>query len=300
LAYLIGIDETISIVTQPPSAHLAGFIGLMAFTGIFYGVFARFREQACVAVCPYGRLQGVLLGKDSIVVAYDFLRGEPRTRWRKGDREAQSGRSDCIDCKLCVHVCPTGIDIRNGTQLECVNCTACMDACDHVMEKVGRPKGLIRYSSLTAIREGTQRLFTSRVFGYSVVLTALLALLSFMVFTRSDIEATVLKVPGTLFQTDAGGRITNLYNIEFVNKTFDPIELQLKVLAPRGAVLERVSGAEGPVPPNGLLKGMYLVKMNKEDITSARITVEIGLFEGTRLVESVKTKFIGPVSARRP
>jgi polyferredoxin len=175
-----------------------------------------------------------------------------------------------------------------------------MDACDHVMEKVGRPKGLIRYSSLTAIREGTQRLFTSRVFGYSVVLTALLGLLSFMVFTRSDIEATVLKVPGTLFQTDAEGRITNLYNIEFVNKTFDPIELQLKVLAPRGAVLERVSGAEGPVPPNGLLKGMYLVKMNKEDITSARITVEIGLFEGTRLVESVKTKFIGPVSARRP
>jgi cytochrome c oxidase accessory protein FixG len=300
LAYLIGIDETILIVTQPPSAHLAGFTGLMAFTGIFYGVFARFREQACVAVCPYGRLQGVLLGKDSIVVAYDFLRGEPRTRWRKGDREAQSGRSDCIDCKLCVHVCPTGIDIRNGTQLECVNCTACMDACDHVMEKVGRPKGLIRYSSLTAIREGTQRLFTSRVFGYSVVLTALLALLSFMVFTRSDIETTVLKVPGTLFQTDAEGHITNLYNIEFVNKTFDPIELQLKVLTPRGAVLERVSGAEGPVPPNGLLKGMYLVKMNKEDITSARITVEIGLFEGTRFVESVNTKFIGPVSARRP
>jgi polyferredoxin len=175
-----------------------------------------------------------------------------------------------------------------------------MDACDHVMEKVGRPKGLIRYSSLTAIREGTQRLFTSRVFGYSVVLTALLALLSFMVFTRSDIETTVLKVPGTLFQTDAEGRITNLYNIEFVNKTFDPIELQLKVLNPPSALLERVSGAEGPVPPNGLLKGMYLVKMNKEDITSARITVEIGLFEGNRLVESVKTKFIGPVSARRP
>ncbi|MBY0433272.1 MAG: cytochrome c oxidase accessory protein CcoG, partial [Cyclobacteriaceae bacterium] len=143
MAYLIGIDQVRLIVTQSPLEHLPGFLGLTAFTFIFYGVFAYFREQACIVVCPYGRLQSVLLVKDSIVVAYDWLRGEPRGKLKKN--QVAEGHGDCIDCKLCVHVCPTGIDIRNGTQLECVNCTACIDACDDVMLKINKPKGLIRY-----------------------------------------------------------------------------------------------------------------------------------------------------------
>ncbi|MEQ9169287.1 MAG: cytochrome c oxidase accessory protein CcoG, partial [Fulvivirga sp.] len=151
MAYLIGYKEVINIVSQPPTAHLSGFIGLTFFTFIFYGVFSYLREQACIAICPYGRLQGVLLDKKSIAVMYDWLRGEPRGKIKKNSDEQPKG--DCIDCKLCVHVCPTGIDIRNGTQLECVNCTACIDACDEVMVKINKPKGLIRYASYDSIKE---------------------------------------------------------------------------------------------------------------------------------------------------
>jgi len=160
MAYIIGIKETLAIVQHSPSGNLAGFIGLIVFTGIFYGIYAKFREQACIAVCPYGRLQGVLLTKESIVVAYDWLRGEPRGRLKK-DLTTQVNTGDCIDCKLCVHVCPTGIDIRNGTQLECVNCTACIDACDDVMIKIGKPKGLIRFASYNSIKEGILKIINA-------------------------------------------------------------------------------------------------------------------------------------------
>jgi len=139
MAYLVGIDRVAQLVKSSPVENVAGFTGLIAFTGIFYWLFAYFREQACTVVCPYGRLQGVLLSKESIVVAYDWIRGEKRGKIK--NNQIEEGKGDCIDCKLCVHACPTGIDIRNGTQLECVNCTACIDACDHVMDKVDRPRG---------------------------------------------------------------------------------------------------------------------------------------------------------------
>jgi cytochrome c oxidase accessory protein FixG len=295
MAYLIGIEEVKIIVTQPPTEHLGGFIGLVAFTGIFYGVFAWFREQACIAVCPYGRLQGVLLVKDSIVVAYDWLRGEPRGKLKKGEVEATNG--DCIDCKLCVHVCPTGIDIRNGTQLECVNCTACIDACDEVMVKVGKPKGLIRYASYTSIKEGIQKLITPRVIGYSFVLLALISFLSFMVATRSDIETTILKVPGTLYQRGEDGTISNLYNVEFVNKTFDEISLDVKVDSPPEAVLSRVGEQEIVVPAGEMAKGVFFIKIPADQVKDAKTVVMIGVYRDGKQIEKVKVKFIGPVKS---
>ncbi len=225
MAYLVGMREAQEILREPLSNHLGAFIGLAAFTLIFYGVYARFREQACTVVCPYGRLQGVLLVKDSILVAYDWLRGEPRTKLKKSPLLSHEKKGDCIDCKLCVHVCPTGIDIRNGTQLECVNCTACIDACNEVMVKIHKPKGLIRYSSYNAINEGKTKLLNLRVAGYSMVLIALLSLLVYFISTRQDIEMTVLKAPGTLYSKTDDGQITNLYNIEFINKTFDDVSL---------------------------------------------------------------------------
>lgn len=295
MAYLIGIKEVKEIVSQSPSEHMAGFIGLVIFTGIFYGVFAYFREQACIAVCPYGRLQGVLLVKDSIVVAYDWIRGEPRSKLKKHETTITEKQGDCIDCKLCVHVCPTGIDIRNGTQLECVNCTACMDVCDDVMTKIHKPKGLIRYSSYTAIKEGAQRLFTPRIAGYSVVLTALISLLSYFIFTRADIETTVLKVPGTLYTKTDDGQITNLYSIEFVNKTFDDISLQVKVESPSQATFMKIGDQNILVPKGGILKGMIMVKLPESAITSMKTVIELGVYQADEKVETVKAKFIGPI-----
>lgn len=166
LAYIIGMDAVVSIVTEPVSMHLSGFTAMILFSFTFYIVFARLREQVCTTICPYGRLQGVMLDNKSLVVAYDFVRGEPRGKIQKPKPQSSSLAlslledspakttavlGDCVDCKLCVHVCPTGIDIRNGTQLECVNCTACMDACDDVMRKVHRPEGLIRLDSIEGI-----------------------------------------------------------------------------------------------------------------------------------------------------
>ena len=297
MAYIVGLDETLAIVQDNPMNRPAGFIGLMAFTAIFYGVFAKFREQACIAVCPYGRLQGVLLVKESIVVAYDWLRGEPRSKIKKNEVKADQG--DCIDCKLCVHVCPTSIDIRNGTQLECVNCTACMDACDDVMVKINKPKGLIRYASYNSIKDGVQKLINPRLIGYTIVMIGLLSLLSFLIFTRSEVETTVLKVRGTLYQKTDDGYITNLYNIEFVNKTFDEIEVTLKVESPNTAVLSRVGNQAEVIPAEEMLKGVYFIKIKPEDLTSARTDVVLGVYRDGKKIETVSTKFLGPVSVKK-
>lgn len=294
MAYLIGVEQTIHIISHSPSEHSAGFAGLMAFAVMFYGVFAKFREQACIAVCPYGRLQGVLLVKDSIVVAYDWLRGEPRARIKK-EHAGEPKKGDCIDCKLCVHVCPTGIDIRNGTQLECVNCTACIDACDEVMLKINKPKGLIRFASYSSIQNGVQKLITPRVIGYTMVLIALIGVLGFTVITRSEVETTVLKVPGTLYQRADNGFITNLYNVEFVNKTFEEVKLHAQVESPTNAEIISVDGKDMVIPAGGSANGIFFIKIPATEIVSARTLVLIGIYRDGKQLETVRVKFIGPI-----
>ncbi len=294
MAYLIGYKEVINIVSQPPSAHLSGFIGLTFFTFIFYGVFAYLREQACIAICPYGRLQGVLLDKKSIAVMYDWLRGEPRGKIKKDATEAPKG--DCIDCKLCVHVCPTGIDIRNGTQLECVNCTACIDACDEVMVKINKPKGLIRYASYDSIKEGVKGLFNNRVKAYSFVLLILISVLFTALITRSEIDATILKVPGQLYQKADDGQITNLYNIHLINKTFEPAVVTLRIIGHDKAEISKVGGGDIIIEANSLAEGIYFIKMPAEEIETAKTSLTIGVYKGEVLVDEIDTKFLGPVS----
>ncbi len=292
MAYLIGLEETLAIVQTSPLEHLAGFSGLVAFAAIFYGVFARFREQACTAVCPYGRLQGVLLSKDSIVVAYDWLRGEPRGKLKKQEERTLG---DCIDCKLCVHVCPTGIDIRHGTQLECVNCTACIDACDDVMLKINKPKGLIRFASHNSIENGIKKIITTRVVAYALVLVALAGVLSFMVFTRSEIETTMLKVPGTLYQRSEDGKIINLYNIEFVNKTFEDKSLELKIEYPSSALLQQTGEGVLLLPAEGILKSVVIIQMPEDELQATSTEVRLGVYHGGEKIESLTTTFIGPI-----
>ncbi|MBT1689066.1 cytochrome c oxidase accessory protein CcoG [Dawidia soli] len=296
MAYMIGTDQTLAIIGQSPLDNLAGFSGLAAFTVIFYGVYARFREQACIAVCPYGRLQSVLLTKESIVVAYDWLRGEPRGQLRK-KHTVEAPKGDCVDCKLCVHVCPTGIDIRNGTQLECVNCTACIDACDDVMLKVNKPTGLIRYASASAIEKGSTKIFTPRLMVYSGVLLVIIALLGFTLATRSDVETTVLKVPGTLYQKPGDGYISNLYNVEFINKSFDDVPVTVRVESPSFAKLQKVDGKNILLPAEGLLKTVFFIRIPEDEIKTARTVVYLGIYhrDTGKLLGNAKVKFIGPV-----
>ena len=297
MAYLIGAEGVVEVVSKPPSHNWAGFAGLAGFTGVFYWVFAYFREQVCVAVCPYGRLQGVLLIKDSMVVAYDWLRGEPRGKISKG--EIKEGKGDCIDCKLCVHACPTGIDIRNGTQLECVNCTACMDACDDVMTRVNRPKGLIRMDSHNGIASGKKFGLNPRLAGYSAVLAILLGILVFLLVTRADVEATILRVPGTTYFEQEAGFVSNLYNVQFVNKTFDQMDLRINIFGIEGARVRLVGAQDIVVKPSEQIDGVLFIDLPREYLSESQTHVTLELYHGDNLVDKISTNFFGPVIINR-
>ncbi|MGB0892308.1 MAG: cytochrome c oxidase accessory protein CcoG, partial [Flavobacteriaceae bacterium] len=222
LAYLIGGDTVIDYITGNPLDNIGTLISLIIFTSIFYFIFTWFREQVCIIACPYGRLQGVLLDNKTINVAYDYVRGEKekgRAKFKKNEDRSETGKGDCIDCKQCVHVCPTGIDIRNGTQLECVNCTACIDECDNMMVNVGLPKGLIRYASEENIAKKLPFEFSPRIKGYSAVLLILISIFIGMLFLRNDVEATILRLPGQLYQHKENNIISNVYTFKIINKT---------------------------------------------------------------------------------
>jgi cytochrome c oxidase accessory protein FixG len=296
LSYIIGIEKLKAIVSQPPTENLIGFIALMVFTSLFYMVFSFLREQICISICPYGRLQGVFLGNNSIAVMYDWLRGEPKGRLKKG--KVQEGNGDCIDCKLCVHACPTGIDIRNGTQLECVNCTACIDACDQVMDKIEKPRGLIKYASQNSIKEGNKKIFTTRVIGYTVVLCLLVFVVMFMLFTRTDVEATILKVPGQLYQEQPNERISNLYNIQFINKTNFELPLELRVKGHEGAEVKRVGDEAILLEAGSRLDAVFFIEMPRKDITKMKTTLEIELVANGDIIDEISTNFIGPVKRK--
>ena len=292
LSYIISMDKVISIITQPPSAHLSGFIAIIAFSLIFYWVFAFFREQACTIVCPYGRLQGVLLDQDSIVIAYDHKRGEPRGKIRKS--EESSNKGDCIDCHLCVDVCPTGIDIRNGIQLECVNCTACIDACDEVMEKINRPKKLIRYDSLNGIENNTKFKFTPRMMLYSAILAALLGILGYLLSVRTEYSVNILRTPGMLFQEQPNGKVSNVYDLNIVNKTYNETPVQIKLENPADGELKLV-GKNIVLKSQEIVENKFLVLLDKSMLNKMNTPIEIGIYSGNKLIKKVKTSFLGPV-----
>jgi cytochrome c oxidase accessory protein FixG len=294
MAYLIGWEQVREIVTSSPYENWGGFIASGFFTILFYWVFAYFREQACIAVCPYGRLQGVLLNKDSMAVAYDFVRGEPRGKLNKGPVDEDKG--DCIDCKLCVHVCPTGIDIRNGTQLECVNCTACMDACDEVMEKIDKPKGLIRISSYNSIVEGNKSVFTTRVIAYILVLSALVVVVTTLMLRRSDIDATALRVPGQLYTKTESGDIQNLYNILLVNKTFDPASVEIRLRDMPDAEIVIAGGDLIDISSNSTKELTVFVTLPLEKLSGAKTAIVFEVLREGEIVETSKTNFLGPFS----
>jgi len=299
LAYIIGSDEVLGYISDGPKEHLSTLIYLLIFTGVFYFVFAWFREQVCIIVCPYGRLQGVLLDNKSINVAYDFVRGEGengRKKIRKNEDRDELGHGDCIDCKQCVHVCPTGIDIRNGTQLECINCTACIDACDDIMEKSGFEKGLIRYASEDNIEKKEKFKFNARLIAYSVILTILVGVLVTMLFLRNDVEATVLRLPGQTFQsTDT--TIKNVYTVKFINKTTKDIEnVEIKLISHKGKI-DLVGGASN-IERQGLKEGTLFIEINKEDLSSSKEKLKLGIYSNGELIETTTTNFMGPVKIK--
>jgi cytochrome c oxidase accessory protein FixG len=289
LAYVIGVEALQALATDSPANHLGGLSSLLIFTGIFYWIFARFREQVCTIVCPYGRLQGVMMDKKTTVIAYDYVRGEPREKLHK-NQERTAG--DCIDCHQCVQVCPTGIDIRNGTQLECINCTACIDACNNIMDLIGKPQGLIRYASEENIAQSKPSRFTGRMKMYTVVLLLLMGGCGALLATRSNVEATVLRTPGMLYQKKANDRISNLYNISVINKTTRRLPITLKLLAPQGAIRLVRNGLV--LPEQGQAEGVFFAEIARQALSGTSTEITIGVYAGEKLISTEKTKFLGP------
>ena len=302
LAYLIGSDKLIQYIKDGPLSHVSTLVSLLIFTAVFYFVFAWFREQVCIIACPYGRLQGVLLDTKSIVVAYDHKRGEAengRKKFRKNEDRKALGYGDCIDCKQCIHVCPTGIDIRNGTQLECINCTACIDECDSIMESINLPKGLIRYASEENISNKTPFKLTARIKGYIAVLTILIGLLTGMLFLRNDVEATVLRLPGQLFEHKENNIISNVFTYKLVNKTTKEIKnVSFKLLSHKGTLKLVSTGNSILVPSKGIAQGTFFLEINNSALSGDRNKIKIGVFKEDKLIETATANFLGPRSFR--
>lgn len=312
MAYLIGKDQVLDIVMAGPTANMAGFIGTTVFTGLFYGVFSRFREQVCLVACPYGRFQSVLVDNDSIAVTYDFARGEGRGKVgertkedgvvtniaKKGPNAGEEVFGDCIDCEQCVKVCPTGIDIRNGIQLECINCTACIDACNDVMRKVGKPEELITYTSYNAVVEGEKpNFFTTRVKAYLAIFTLVFSLFIYLFVTRPEVYTVILREPGMLYNELPGDRVSNFYNARFFNKTFNERNVELRLLSPQGDI--QWLGDQASIPGQQQVENRIMVFLDKENLTGAQTPVEFGVYLDGELLQTLESGFIGPQPARQ-
>lgn len=292
LSYIIGVDEVLHIMSEPVSAHVGGFISILLFTGVFFGVYSWMRDQVCIIVCPYGRLQGVLTDRNTVAVSYDYVRGEPRG---KRDRTAElNTKGDCVDCSLCVKVCPTGIDIRNGSQLECIGCTACIDACDSVMTKLKRPTNLIRYASENEIKEGKKFRWTARMKAYSVVLLLLIGVLVTLLVTRTDVDATVLRAGGQLFQEPDSTHVSNLYTVKVINKTREDLPISFRIENGDGTI--EMVGKPLAVGKESKSETTFFIIRDRENIAERKTKVQISVWSGDKKLQTVKTTFLGPVA----
>lgn len=297
LMYIIGKEAWWEIVSDNPADHLGGLSGMFIFSAVFFFVFAWFREQACIIVCPYGRLQGALLDRNSIVIAYDYLRGEKRAKFRKSEDREAAGKGDCIDCNQCVDVCPTGIDIRNGTQLECTNCTACIDACDNIMDKTNKPRGLIRYDSENNIASGNSgKVLTGRVKAYIAILTVLLSLFAYLLVSRANVEAIFLRLPGQPLVKVDEDTYSNAYNFKLLNKTAEDKVYSFKVISPEEGIVLKTAGEKETinVSASDLAQGAVILYLDTDQMTGMTTEIEIGIYEGELLVEEISTSFTGP------
>lgn len=296
LAYFIGSDTLFEHIREGLTLHLGTFTKLLVFTTVFFFVFAWFREQVCIIVCPYGRLQGVLLDNKSINVAYDFPRGEGesgRKKFRKNEDREDLGHGDCIDCNQCVVVCPTGIDIRNGTQLECINCTVCIDACDEIMDRIGYEKGLIKYASEDNIEKGEKFKFSGRIASYTVVLTILLGLLLSLLFIRNDVDATIVKLPGNSFYVEEEN-IKNVYTYKLLNKTINDYEnIELKLINHKGEI--QMIGKTDVLKKQAFTEGTIFVIIPKKELKSSKEKIRVGFYTNGELIETTTTNFQGPL-----
>lgn len=291
LSYILGIDQVLKIVSEPLSEHIILFLGLLFFTFLFFSVYYFVREIVCTTICPYGRLQGVMIDNNTMQVAYDYMRGEPRERYSK-NRERPGG--DCVDCHKCIDVCPTGIDIRNGLQMECVGCTACIDACNEIMDKFGFEKNLIRFASKENIENKESFKMTARVKAYSSLLLVLILILLTLIFTRKSVDSYLSRVGGQLYQEVGVDSLSNYYTLKVINKNTNDIPFDFKVNKISGRV--KIVGNKPQILKKESISEFYIwIITHKQEIKKRNTKIELVLTnqEGEE-IEKVKSNFYGP------
>ncbi len=289
LAYMIGSENLFKIMIEPVNLHWVGFFSIWVFTLAFYLVYSRVRELVCTVICPYGRLQGVLTDKHTLQIAYNFQRGEPRGKISHKD---PTPKGDCVDCGLCVDVCPTGIDIRDGAQLECVNCTMCIDTCNQVMEKIHREQNLIGFYSEAMILENKRPTITTRMKAYSVIILVLYGILAYFIYQRKDVDVTVLRSAGMLYQQQPGHYISNLYNGDIINKTDKIQHVQLVPLDP--AVKIKYIQAPGELGKESSTKIVFFLMIPESKIHSLKTDITLNVIDHNQVLNTISTTFVGP------
>lgn len=292
LAYFVGTERLAQWVRSSPFENPSAFLVMAGVTGLMMFDFLYFREQMCTLACPYGRFQSVMLDEQSKIVAYDPVRGEPRA---KGKRPAVTPAGDCVDCHQCVVVCPTGIDIREGLQMECVNCTQCIDACDNVMERVGLPKGLIRYSSQDEIARKPKKPFRARTVAYPVLLLAVMFGFAWAVGSKVGFDARLLRGKGAPFSITATGRVHNSFRLRLVNRSGELQRYTLSVMEPEGVTLDILEDELLELPPGGNV----LVPLNVEFLPiatrgSGNESAVLMVQDGQERTQELAFKLLGP------
>lgn len=293
-AYLVGGEKLGAMIKAGPAFHTTTFMVVVLFSAAFYGIYAFFREQVCIIVCPYGRLQGVLLDDQSIIVAYDYKRGEPRTPFNPAENFTDKDKGHCIDCSSCVVVCPTGIDIRNGTQLECINCTACIDACNRVMDRVKLPRNLVRFDSEKSISTGLQKYINARSIAYTIFLTLILMVTTLMFLLRGDIEATVLRMPGSIYQEYGPDSYANIYKIQVVNKTRRDMPVELHLSSIEGEIM--IIGQPIKAMKGEVTEANFMIVISAEKLSGSNTPIRLDIYSEGVAVANYRTNFLAPAS----
>jgi len=286
IAYFVGVDNLRHWTFQSPTEHWTAFLIMAAITLVFYFDFAWFREQFCVVVCPYARFQSVLTDAHTLQVGYDLVRGEPRGKLGKTT-------GDCVDCKRCVAVCPTGIDIRDGFQLECIGCSRCIDACNDIMARVDKPKGLIRYDSLARLSGAATHWLRPRVVIYSVLLVATMVAMAVALERRPELDMSIVRPPGNPFQVLPGGEISNHFTLRLHNREDNPHEYTVKALGPTGLRLV-LPGNPLTVGGNNQLRSEAFVMLPQGAVASGKTGIRFQVFRGSALLVEKHVTFLAP------
>lgn len=297
MAYFVGVENVRDWVWSSPTDHAAEFAIVAVLTILMMVDFAYWREQLCIIGCPYGRLQSVLLDRDSKIVAYDESRGEPRMPLRKSDGGDFSNRGSCVACTMCVQVCPTGIDIRDGLQMECVNCTQCIDACDEIMDRTGQPRGLIRYTSQAALEGERPRVLRPRIVVYGSLISVLAVLLATLVVKKPGADVTMLRSMGRPFVlVEETGEVQNTMRLKLTNRTDGARTYDLVVEAPASAAFRGTSERLEVEPGETVEEPIHLVAP-PGDFRAARLDAAVRITDDLGWTKVVDFKLIGPSAA---